>query len=225
MARYIRTCSSSLQMRISVALVCMNESPPEDGKLCFCHRDKCNAADASIHRHRLSRTIAVVLLALLVPTLLLHCDNHALIAILNDDDNDDDMVRDTAFSDHKKTVSTTSCSNTRQRTSNDKIHRDEYVTSKGRSPHRRTDSATSNSNITHQYQIESITAQSALIRQATDMKVNTTATGPVWLYDRYCCSVTVRYKSCTCFNLTKNVVNLANFQRKNIVGSRLQSIL
>lgn len=207
-------------MRISVALVCMNESPPEDGKLCFCHRDKCNAADASIHRHRLSRTLAV-LLALLVSALLLHCDSHALFTILNDDDDDNSVVKDTAFSDHKKTDSTTSCSNTRQRMPNGKIHRIEYDSSRGKSPYWRTDGETSNSNITHQYPIESI---NTFNRHVADMKASTTATGPVWLYNYYCCSVILRYKSCTSFNLTKNVVNLANFQDKNIVGSRLHSI-
>ena len=46
---YIRTCSNNLNMRMPIALVCMKESRPGDGHLCFCQRDRCNAA-TGLHR-------------------------------------------------------------------------------------------------------------------------------------------------------------------------------
>ncbi|XP_064643845.1 uncharacterized protein LOC135497832 isoform X3 [Lineus longissimus] len=41
---YIRTCSATLNMQMHVSLVCMKESRPGDGHLCFCKSKKCNGA-------------------------------------------------------------------------------------------------------------------------------------------------------------------------------------
>lgn len=69
-AQYIRTCSTNLYLRISVALVCMRESRPGDGQLCFCQRDRCNSIP-SMHdptSHARAMTLALCLVvSLLAP--------------------------------------------------------------------------------------------------------------------------------------------------------------
>ena len=45
---YVRTCSNNLNHRLSLSLVCMKESPPGDGRLCFCHRPLCNSVPAPV---------------------------------------------------------------------------------------------------------------------------------------------------------------------------------
>lgn len=67
-AQYIRTCSKNLYLRISVALVCMQESRPGDGQLCFCHRDRCNSLP-SMHDprgHARTTTLALCLVVSLL---------------------------------------------------------------------------------------------------------------------------------------------------------------
>ncbi|KAL4228658.1 hypothetical protein ACF0H5_011703 [Mactra antiquata] len=39
-----RTCSSNMDIRLRKTSVCMEESRPSEGLLCFCDTDKCNAA-------------------------------------------------------------------------------------------------------------------------------------------------------------------------------------
>lgn len=125
MARYIRTCSSSLHLRISVALVCMKESPPEDGKLCFCHRDKCNAINLCIHSYNLNQTITI-LLSLFISVLSVHynCCNGA-----HDGDgmNNTSTIEDNKHGDHYATISS-SRSFTLQRKNYSDINQDNIST-------------------------------------------------------------------------------------------------
>jgi hypothetical protein len=60
---YIRTCSATLNMQMHVSLVCMRESRPGDGHLCFCKAKKCNSATR--HGTDYSGIALVVVMALL----------------------------------------------------------------------------------------------------------------------------------------------------------------
>ncbi|CAH1774653.1 unnamed protein product [Owenia fusiformis] len=44
---YIRTCSSLLNMQMPVSLVCMQESRPGHGHLCFCKKGECNNSNSA----------------------------------------------------------------------------------------------------------------------------------------------------------------------------------
>lgn len=48
-----RTCSDQLQITIRKNVVCMQESRPSEGILCFCDKDKCNAAFTLHHSYSL----------------------------------------------------------------------------------------------------------------------------------------------------------------------------
>ena len=39
-----RTCSSSLQINMRKNTVCVQESRPSTGQICFCDKDECNVA-------------------------------------------------------------------------------------------------------------------------------------------------------------------------------------
>ena len=45
---YTRTCESNLNIGMPIAMVCMKESRPGNGKLCFCHRQHCNVAQPAV---------------------------------------------------------------------------------------------------------------------------------------------------------------------------------
>ena len=53
---YIRTCTKSLRLHITIAMVCMKESRPGDGKLCFCSHDFCNSATSLKQSSLLTKT-------------------------------------------------------------------------------------------------------------------------------------------------------------------------
>jgi hypothetical protein len=63
---YVRTCSSSINLAMPVSLVCMKESRPGDGHLCFCKKSRCND---STSLHRRSSTLPALILSFM--TLLL----------------------------------------------------------------------------------------------------------------------------------------------------------
>ena len=46
---FIRTCSDKLSIAMPTSNVCMKESRPGDGHLCFCQRDRCNSSPESLH--------------------------------------------------------------------------------------------------------------------------------------------------------------------------------
>jgi len=48
--RIVRTCSSKLDIQMSYAMVCMSEARPNEGVLCFCRHDYCNAASTTTGR-------------------------------------------------------------------------------------------------------------------------------------------------------------------------------
>lgn len=65
---YIRTCSTNLDVRMPIAHVCMLESRPGDGHLCFCGRDLCNYSN-SIHRSK-SNSLIMMLLLMAIASIL-----------------------------------------------------------------------------------------------------------------------------------------------------------
>ena len=44
----VRTCSTKMPLKLQVSLVCMKESRPGDGELCFCRRDLCNHGNSIV---------------------------------------------------------------------------------------------------------------------------------------------------------------------------------
>lgn len=63
----IRTCSSKLNLHMPVTLVCMSESRPGDGRLCFCKTPLCNSAPPSgLATNSLLVTLLLSLVALLL---------------------------------------------------------------------------------------------------------------------------------------------------------------
>ena len=85
----MRTCSNKLDIKMQVSLVCMQESRPGDGELCFCHKDECNGAPPSMTHvgAQQSKLLALLLslLSLFTVNMLTrsHCDgsvvNHSSI--------------------------------------------------------------------------------------------------------------------------------------------------
>ena len=61
-----RTCSSSLDLRMPISHVCMLESRPGDGHLCFCGRDNCNHGNSLHGNHNSFIAFIVTLLAILL---------------------------------------------------------------------------------------------------------------------------------------------------------------
>ena len=62
---YIRTCSTNIDIRMSIALVCMSESRPGDGHLCMCRKPRCNGSN-SIHSPSKTTTSWPLFLSLLL---------------------------------------------------------------------------------------------------------------------------------------------------------------
>ena len=63
----IRTCSTKLNLNMPVTLVCMSESRPGDGRLCFCKTPLCNRAPPSgVASNSLVVTLLLSLVALLL---------------------------------------------------------------------------------------------------------------------------------------------------------------
>lgn len=74
----IRTCSTTLKIQMPVAGVCMKESRPGDGHLCFCKKGRCNSAPAS---SQTASKLPAILLSLLTLLLLQRfCSGSANIA-------------------------------------------------------------------------------------------------------------------------------------------------
>lgn len=68
-----RTCSTKMDIRMPISHVCMMESRPGDGHLCFCNRDKCNHATSLHHIHSHFAAFLLSLLTfLLVSRQLVH---------------------------------------------------------------------------------------------------------------------------------------------------------
>ncbi|XP_061181525.1 uncharacterized protein LOC133190068 isoform X2 [Saccostrea echinata] len=44
---YTRTCSTRLRIRMMINIVCMEESRPRSGEICFCKDSKCNASSGT----------------------------------------------------------------------------------------------------------------------------------------------------------------------------------
>ncbi len=66
---YIRKCSSDIRMQMPVFLVCMKESRPGDGHLCFCKKNNCNSAPGTPRPFHTSSKAPLLVLGFL--TLLL----------------------------------------------------------------------------------------------------------------------------------------------------------
>ena len=62
---YIRKCSSDISMQMPISLVCMKESRPGDGHLCFCRRSHCNSAPV-LHKTSKSPLLVLSFLTLLL---------------------------------------------------------------------------------------------------------------------------------------------------------------
>ena len=62
---YIRKCSSDIKMQMPKSLVCMKESRPGDGHLCFCRRSECNNAPV-LHKAGNSPLLLLSFLTLLL---------------------------------------------------------------------------------------------------------------------------------------------------------------
>ena len=63
----VRTCSANLNLNMPVTLVCMSESRPGEGRLCFCKSPLCNGASPSgITANSLVVTLLLSLVALLL---------------------------------------------------------------------------------------------------------------------------------------------------------------
>jgi len=62
----VRTCSLNLSLRLTVALVCMKESRPGDGRLYFCHPDHCNSAH-SIGGDSVGILLSAIFVGILLP--------------------------------------------------------------------------------------------------------------------------------------------------------------
>ena len=60
----VRTCSQNLRVNMQMSLVCMQESRPGDGELCFCSDDLCNTA-TSINRPSHSPLLLALIASLL----------------------------------------------------------------------------------------------------------------------------------------------------------------
>lgn len=41
---YVRTCSTRLNLKLMINIVCMEESRPSSGLLCFCKEPRCNSS-------------------------------------------------------------------------------------------------------------------------------------------------------------------------------------
>lgn len=83
-SHYVRTCSNNLNHRLTLSLVCMKESPPGDGRLCFCHRPLCNSAAAADVWHRPPFAFVPPATPLmLLPPLLLTL-RHAMVTVAMD---------------------------------------------------------------------------------------------------------------------------------------------
>ncbi|KAL5010369.1 hypothetical protein ScPMuIL_012674 [Solemya velum] len=63
--RYRRTCSTNLRIGLRISMVCMQESRPSAGHLCFCDRDMCNRAGTTVSTFAL---IAILFLSYLFGT-------------------------------------------------------------------------------------------------------------------------------------------------------------
>jgi len=83
-SHYVRTCSNNLNHRLTLSLVCMKESPPGNGRLCFCHRPLCNSAAAADvwHRPPFAFVPPATPLVLLPPLLLTL--RHAMVTVAMD---------------------------------------------------------------------------------------------------------------------------------------------
>lgn len=62
---YVRTCSTKLHLRLVISLVCMKESHPANGQLCFCQRELCNSAPLSLLHHVTTFNSSLLVLTLL----------------------------------------------------------------------------------------------------------------------------------------------------------------
>lgn len=51
----VRTCSADMNLKLHYSYVCMEESRPGDGMLCFCHRDLCNHGSSSLKYIHIAR--------------------------------------------------------------------------------------------------------------------------------------------------------------------------
>ncbi|XP_064618164.1 UPAR/Ly6 domain-containing protein qvr-like isoform X2 [Liolophura sinensis] len=65
LTRVKRTCSSHLNIDMTIHLVCMEESRPGTGHICFCNKPRCNGTGPS------RSTLQTVILSCLILTLLL----------------------------------------------------------------------------------------------------------------------------------------------------------
>ncbi|XP_052094108.1 protein quiver-like [Mytilus californianus] len=63
--RYQRTCSDNLRILMTIHLVCMEESRPGTGRICFCEKNDCNAAN-SIRKWNMFFIVTVTLLLKIV---------------------------------------------------------------------------------------------------------------------------------------------------------------
>ncbi|XP_052803104.1 protein quiver-like isoform X2 [Mya arenaria] len=65
-----RTCSKNMEISIRKTVVCIHESRPSEGQLCFCNEDKCNTAPKS---RPFIGIRAAISLAVLFHVILLRC--------------------------------------------------------------------------------------------------------------------------------------------------------
>lgn len=61
-----RTCSSELDIKLRKTSVCIEESRPSEGQLCFCDKDQCNAACKLKGYNRYGYILAVVTVLLVL---------------------------------------------------------------------------------------------------------------------------------------------------------------
>lgn len=60
-----RTCSSKLKISLRKTTVCIEESRPSEGTLCFCDKDKCNMAP-NLHRQSVWNSVFLALICIMV---------------------------------------------------------------------------------------------------------------------------------------------------------------
>lgn len=60
-----RTCSDKLDIKLRKTSVCIEESRPSEGHLCFCDKNQCNSASELKQNHQLGYTLALVVILLL----------------------------------------------------------------------------------------------------------------------------------------------------------------